>query len=301
LLSRLSTDKLSLVRVSEVWRFPVKSMLGQPQDHALLEPGGVLGDRGYAVVDRSDGKVASAKNPRKWRALLSCRAELVDEPSAGEPPPPARITLPDGTMVTSDDADVDAVLSRFLGRDVALATTAPQGATFEETWPNIDGMAPAEFIDSTRARVDDDESVSDLALGLAAPPGSFFDLAAVHLVTTSTLATLRSLEPASTFAVARFRPNFVIETDDDGFLENQWVGATVRLGADASVNVMMPTMRCVMTTLAQGDLPEDRGVLRAAAGHNRVEISGLGHWACVGAYAGVVTTGIISTGDSVEV
>jgi uncharacterized protein YcbX len=108
-------------------------------------------------------------------------------------------------------------------------------------------------------------------------------------------------QPAGQFVTQRFRPNIVLETQGEGFLENAWVGATVRLGAEASVNVMMPTMRCVMTTLAQGDLPEDRKVLQAATEHNRVEITGLGRWACVGAYAAVVTPGAICTGDAAEV
>jgi len=287
------------MEISELWRFPVKSMLGERRDRLDVGLGGVVGDRAYAVIDQSDGKVASAKNPRKWRSLLACSAEFVDEPAADERPP-VRITLPDGTVVMSDAPDVDAVLSAFLGRAVALADSAPTGATFEETWPAIDGMAPAEFIDSTRARVDEGESVSDLALGLAAPPGSFFDLAPVHLVTTSSLDELARLRPDSAFAVQRFRPNVVIAAEPSGFLENDWTGTTLKLGADARLDVMMPTMRCVMTTLAQGDLPDDRGVLRAATDHNRIEISGLGHWACVGAYASVSAPGAICTGDAIE-
>ena len=289
------------MQISEVWRFPVKSMAGERRDAAVLTADGVLGDRAWAVIDRTDGKVASAKNPRKWRALLACRAEFLDEPVAGGAPAPVRITLPDGRTTTSDAADVDEVLSDHLGRTVTLASAAPQGATFEETWPDVEGMAPSEFIDSTRARVDDGESVSDLALGLAAPPGSFFDLAPVHLVTTSSLAELQKRQPQSEFAVLRFRPNFVIDGTAPGFVENGWVGADVHLGSDAAVNVMMPTMRCVMTTLAQGDLPDDRGVLRAAATHNRVEISGLGEWACIGAYAGVAAPGVVCVGDAVAV
>jgi uncharacterized protein YcbX len=288
------------MEISELWRYPVKSMLGEQPTRSVLTEIGVAGDRAYAVIDGSDGKVASAKNPRKWRALLSCRAEFIDEPDVGEAPPPVRITLPDGTIVTSDDSDVHGVLSRFLGREVTLANAAPQGATFEETWPDIEGMAPAEFIDSTRVRSDEGEAVSDLALGLAAAPGSFFDLAPVHLVTSSSLDELRRKQPGSQFVPQRFRPNVVLETGDDGFVENGWVGATVRLGTDASVNVMMPTMRCVMTTLAQGDLPDDRAVLRTATEHNRVEISGLGHWACVGVYASVLTPGDICVGDAIE-
>jgi uncharacterized protein YcbX len=289
------------MEISEIWRFPVKSMLGERAQSALVTPSGLAGDRAYAVIDRSDGKVASAKNPRKWRALLSCQAELFEDPVADGKPPPVRITLPDGSVTTSEDHDVHDILSRFVGREVTLADTAPQGSTFEETWPDIEGMAPGEFIDSTRVRSDEGEAVSDLALGLAAAPGSFFDLAPMHVVTSSSLAELARLQPGSQFVPQRFRPNFVIDTPAGGFLENGWVGATLRFGQEASLSVMMPTMRCVMTTLAQGDLPDDRAVLRAATDHNRVEISGLGHWACVGAYASVVIPGAVRVGDEVTV
>ena len=281
-----------------MWRFPVKSMLGQQLDRVAVISSGVLGDRAWAVVDANDGKVASAKNPRKWRALLGCRAEFLEEPTEAVPAPDVRITFPDDVTVTSADADVDDSLSEYLGRPVRLTSNVPDAPIFEETWPDVDGMAPTEIIESTRARYDEGESVSDLSLAMAAP-GSFLDLAPIHFLTTASLAEFGRRMPDSEFAIARFRPNFVIDGADDGFAENGWVGSDVRLGA-ATVNVMMPTMRCVMTTLAQGDLPEDRGVLRAASTHNRLEIAGLGKWACVGAYAGVVTPGAVATGDPVS-
>src|SRR2546430_17198836 len=106
-------------------------MLGEQRQTVELTMNGVVGDRAYAVIDRSDGKVASAKNPRKWRALLSCRAEFVSEFHPGDVPPPVRMTFPDGSDVRSDAPDIDAQLSKFLDRDVSLATAAPQGATFE--------------------------------------------------------------------------------------------------------------------------------------------------------------------------
>jgi uncharacterized protein YcbX len=287
------------MRIGGLWRFPVKSMQGEDVDVAEIGPGGVVGDRAYAVIDAADGKVASAKNPRKWAALLECRAEFVEPPSLGALPP-VRVTLPDGTGLRSDEPDVDAKLSAFLGREVRLSATVPQGATFEETWPNIAGLAPTDFIESTRVRTDDSESVSDLALALAAP-GTFFDLAPIHFVTSASLTALTQLEPESAFVTQRFRPNFLLETDDEGFVENGWVGATVELGTDARVSVMMPTMRCVMTTLSQPGLPADGGILRAASAHNRVEITGLGEWACVGAYASVATPGTVHLGDEVRV
>src|SRR5207302_5934399 len=80
----------------------------------------LLGDRAYALVDRSDGKVASAKNPRKWPSLFNFRAALADVPRTGMTMPPVRITLPDGTVLSSEQADIDQILSTALKRPVAL-------------------------------------------------------------------------------------------------------------------------------------------------------------------------------------
>ena len=286
------------MKVNDVWRYPVKSMLGERCESVEVTPNGIVGDRSWAIIDRADGKVASAKNPRKWQVLLQCRAEFLEQPQGLTDRPPVRITLPDGRTTSTDAPDIDAVLTEFLGREVTLASTAPDAPVYEATWPNLDGIAPTDFIANTQARVDAGESVSELPLALAAP-GSFFDVAPVHLVTTSTLERLCDLQPTTDFNIRRFRPNFVIDGAADGFAENEWVGANLQLGPRATVNVMMPTMRCVMTTLAQEVLPLDRGVLRTVADHNRVEISGLGTWACVGSYAGVVEPGTVSVDDSV--
>jgi uncharacterized protein len=51
--------------IVSLWRYPVKSMMGEELNAAEVTSGGLLGDRAYALVDSSDGKVASAKNPRK--------------------------------------------------------------------------------------------------------------------------------------------------------------------------------------------------------------------------------------------
>src|SRR5204863_8669805 len=122
--------------------------------------------------------------------------------------------------------------------------------------------------------------------------GTFFDLAVLHMMTSATLDQLRSLNPAATFDVRRYRPNLLIETDDGaGFVENEWSGRTVELGSEARATVTIPTMRCVITTLEQEELPRDRETLRTIAEHNRVDIPGYGVWACAGAYADVAATG----------
>ena len=284
--------------VAALWRYPVKSMLGEQLESVEVTERGLVGDRGYAVIDVETGKVASAKHPGKWSVLLQLRARYTDEPAAGAPVPAVVITFADGTERTSDDTDIDDVLSTLVGRRVHLAAQPPPGSVYEEVWPNdVDGMAPDEFIDATTvATTPEGERISDITISMAAPPGTFFDLSTLHVVTASTLATLQT-------DVRRFRPNAVVDDTDDGrpFSENDWVGRTLAFGADARARVDLPTMRCVMTTLAQPGLEQDRSVLQNLTRMNRIEISGLGVWACAGAYATVTGTGRVAVGDRFDV
>src|ERR671937_2353510 len=113
-----STPQNGLGSVVSLWRYPVKSMMGEELNATEVTERGLLGDRAYALVDSSDGKVASAKNPRKWPQLFDFRAAFVDTPRPGAKVPPVRITLPDGTAVTSQQSDLNQVLSRALNREV---------------------------------------------------------------------------------------------------------------------------------------------------------------------------------------
>jgi len=242
-----------------------------------ITKGGLLGDRAYAVVDSSDGKVASAKNPRKWPTLFDFRAALADAPRPGVKLPPVRIILPDGTIVNSDQPDVHQILSKVLKREVKLSALAGvRTATAEEYWPDIEGL-------------DHRDTVTDFGL----PEATFFDCALVHLLTTATLDRLRELYPQGRFEVRRFRPNIVVETanDDKDFVENAWIGQILALGDAVRLSITGPCPRCVMTTLPQGDLPRDTGILRTAAQHNRAN---------VGVYASVVQGGKVRRGDSVR-
>ena len=286
--------------IAALWRYPVKSMLGEQVDEAELGPVGIPGDRAYALIDQSDGRVASAKHPAKWGALLGYRARFVEPPVSGKGVAAVTVTFPDGSEVRSDDPGVHERLSRALGRDVVLASQAPEHPVFEEVWPDVPGIAPAEFIESVATGRDEvGDTVSDIALAMGAPPGTFFDLAPLHLLTTATLDRLSRLDPGATHDARRYRPNLVVSAAADAFVEDGWVGRTVGLGADARATVMLSTMRCVMVTLPQADLPRDRRTLRGIAEHNRVEIPGLGTWACAGVYAGVAASGVVRVGDPV--
>ena len=275
--------------VVALWRYPVKSMMGEELNSADVTERGLLGDRAFALLDASDGKVASAKNPRKWGKLFDFRASLSEPPRLGEALPPVRITFPDGTIMTSDDRGIEEALSHASGRQVSLASSAPERATLEEYWPDIEGLSHRE-------------AVTDEPMAFAAP-GTFFDATPVHLLTTATLDRLRQVYPQGRFDVRRFRPNIVVKPDAEaiGFVENDWVGRTLTLGDEARLSVSIPCPRCVMTTLAQGDLPSDPGILRAAAQHNRVRIPVLDQeMPSVGVYAVVSHGGLIRRGDPVR-
>src|SRR5262249_35657097 len=85
--------------VASIWRYPVKSMLGEESNATEVSDRGLLGDRAYALVDGSDGKVATAKNPRKWPNLFAFRAAFVEPPRIDGKAPPVQISLPNGTVV----------------------------------------------------------------------------------------------------------------------------------------------------------------------------------------------------------
>ena len=88
--------------IVSLWRYPVKSMLGEELNATAVTKRGLLGDRAYALVDSADGKIASAKNPRKWPGLFDCRAAFVDVPRTGAKAPPVRVALQDGSSVNSE-------------------------------------------------------------------------------------------------------------------------------------------------------------------------------------------------------
>jgi MOSC domain-containing protein len=269
--------------VVSIWRYPVKSMLGEELNSSYITERGLVGDRSYALIDQKTGMVASAKNPRKWGKLFDFRAAFIED----TPPqvvenilPPVRITFPDGTHIYSDQADdIDHALSSVLGREVTLMRANLEKPSYEEYWPDIEGLAERD-------------KVTDEAM----PPQTFFDIAVIHIFTTSTINRLRELYPEGRFEVRRFRPNIVVESASqekkNDFIENLWVGKKLTIGEDIVLKVTAPCTRCVMITLPQADLPKDLGILRTVAQYNQVT---------AGVYATVHEGGTIRRGDQVRV
>ena len=285
--------------VGALWRFPVKSMLGEELDQVDVDEGGIVGDRAFALVDVETGKVASAKHPKVWPDLLRCRASFVEPPRVDEPSPPVRIELADGTSVMSDGPDVDAVLSGFFGREVRLARAAPEDFTIDQYHPDQEHLDPQGHRDEVTETKLGNALFNEVGMPSPLPEGSFLDVFPVSVITTSALDHLGELQPGSTFDVRRFRMNIVVATPADGFVENSWIGGAIDVGERVKLVVPVPDPRCVMTTVAQEGLERDPQVLKALAKHNRLDFAGAGLYPCAGVYAVVASSGTIRSGDPV--
>lgn len=169
----------------------------------------------------------------------------------------------------------DAAYSRALGREVRLVDSAPPGTLLRRAHTLMDANP--------------DGATEDVFAVLA--PGTLFDAAPIHLVTTSSLRAVQS-------DARRFRPNLVIETDEEGLLENAW--QSVRIG-DVELRVLEPTPRCIVPSLEQHGLPADTELLRKLVAKNRLHVpSARGTFACLGVYALVVKAGEVRVGDDVS-
>jgi hypothetical protein len=272
----MNQPQMDAEKVVSIWRYPLKSMIGEELNSSYITERGLLGDRTYALIDQETGNVVSAKNPRKWGTLFDFHASFRDPIKDVKNIPPIRITFPDGTQIYSDQADINHNLSKVLGRQVSIMKASLVKPSYEEYWPNIEGLTQRNIVTTE-----------------AMPPKTFFDIAVIHILTTCTINRLRQLYPEGRFEVRRFRPNIVIESEsgEKDFIENSWVGKKLAIGNDILLNINAPCTRCVMTTLPQADLPKDLGILHTVAKYNQVH---------AGVYASVHRGGTIYRGDAVQ-
>lgn len=217
--------------------------------------------------------------------LLGCAARTQDNSNE------VLVQLPGGSVHKAGDGVLDHLLSSLTGRGVWLERAAPANAALERSHPEA---VLAEGLDA-------EVGMDMLTLGQAAPQGTFFDYAPLHLIASATLDSLGAGQPDGPFEAARYRPNIVIQSPPGsaGFPENGWVDGTLRIGAEVTLRVVLASPRCAIPSLAHGSLPPRPAALRAAAERNRVEIPGFGNQPCAGVYASVVNEGAIRPGDIV--
>lgn len=287
-----------VLRVAEVWRYPVKSMGGEQIADADVGLMGIPFDRGWAVRDEKAGAIRSARYiPR----LLMCSARYLSGTNAGLVPH-VEITLPDGSTVCSDDTLVNRKLSDALGRDLTLWSLKPPNEIEHlRLGPNalITGDANSEW--RMQFGLQDDEPMPDFSAmsptllrelaELASPRGTYFDAFPFNIITTSSIRHLQEHLPGVDLDVRRFRPNLLIDDVGAGHavIERQWLGRTIRVGA-AEFNVVMEAPRCTMIAAEQpGGIVRNSTITRTIVREMKQSIS---------AYCEVRQAGMIRIGDT---
>ena len=282
-----------LGRISEIHRYPVKSMQGEQLPSVEVDSDGIRGDRVWAVRDEGRGGIEGA---RKLPSLLNCRASFVESvPPTGECPVP-EIEFTDGARLRADDPELARKLGAEAGQKFSL-------------WPRV----PAEQIEHyKRGAADSDDFMAELrsifgrledeplpdlgsfpteSLTSATIPGTYFDCYPLLLMTKTSLASMAAAQPESSFDARRFRANLLINSEQtEGFPENAWVGKRLRVGS-AIFEIAMECPRCVMTTHGFGDIPKDPKIMRTLVKQNAGNL---------GVYAAVATPGTVREGDVIE-
>ena len=250
-----------MAHLASIWLHPVKSLQGHQLDVGVVEPDGLRGDRGWGIRDEATGRILTA---RREPRLLEAAGALTDD---GQP----EITLPDGAVLRGPGPATDAALGDWLGRPVALVAAAGGPG------------APAEFF----ADATDDTSQ---ALEWTMPAGRFVDALPLLVLTTASLRAGAKHHPDGAWDVRRFRPNLLIDVEDEGWVEDGWCGRTVRVG-EVELVPQAPCVRCTMVTRPQPDLDRDLEIYKTVARH---------HDGNLGVWATVTTPGTVRPGDPIE-
>ncbi len=275
--------KASLINI---YRYPVKSMVGETVSEADIGEAGIAGDRGWAVRDEKRGGIRGAKKIPQLMALAAHTGPLAP-----------LITAPDGDSALASSEGINEWLSQKLGHPVTLwpllpadqldhyRRGAPDTEDFEQELRAVFGRLP-------------DEPLPDLTgfeelLEFESPPGTYFDAFSISILSEQSLATMNQLDDESRFDVRRFRPNLLVDIPDTDhpFPEQAWVGRTVSVGS-VRLKIDSTCPRCSMTTHGFDDLPRDTQIMRKLVAHSEGNL---------GIYASVVQAGTVCAGDSVTV
>jgi uncharacterized protein YcbX len=262
-----------------IHRYPLKSAAAEHIETTMIGKNGLEGDRTWTCLDE-DGTIGSAKQPRLWETLLEVKATY--EPNAG-----VKITAPGQRPVTAGSPEADEALSTWLGRPVRLTREAQQKLRRHHWWPDEPGMIPEWAADA--------QPGGDAVVDVRAADGRFFDFGPVHLVTTGALEQLSS-EHGQKVDPIRFRPNLMLDLPAD-----PEPGQRIGLGPDAVLEVVVPTPRCVIPSLAHTKNQPDRALLKTLAEHHREDVPGFGRATCFGFYANVIAEGAVTIGDEARV
>jgi uncharacterized protein YcbX len=278
---------MSEITLTEIHRYPVKSMLGETPSEVIVSERGIQGDRAWATRDEVRGGIRGAK---KLPQLMLFGARSIDGNTS-------EITAPDGSTCLTSSDEMNHWLSEKLDHSVTLwpllppdhlehyRRGAPDSEDFEQELREIFGRTPDEPLPDLSAFAE--------VIEFESPPGTYFDAFPIMLMTQQSLDTMSHAAPNSAFDEKRFRANFILDVggSTDRFPEQAWIGKELHIG-EVVLKVIDTCPRCSMTTHATDTLPRDTDIMR----HLVTTAEGN-----LGVYAKVVRGGIIAQGQTVTV
>jgi uncharacterized protein YcbX len=254
-------------RVESLWRYPVKSMRGEPLEAAFVGFPGVYGDRVYAIRSSASSKGFPYFTGRDQGQMLRYGA---------------RFRYPDRMAAPPNLAEAEAlgpgITPLYAGwDDLAVDVETPTGEVLAVDDPRL--------LDLLRQGARDGHELSVIRSERALTDCRPFSL--------FSLQTARQLsdELGVELGTQRFRANAYIDLRlDVGFGENHWVGRRLRIGAKAEIAVTDRDPRCKMITLDPDTGLANPEVMRRVARD---------HGGTAGVYGAVLVEGVIRAGDEI--
>ncbi|MGH3165707.1 MAG: MOSC domain-containing protein [Trebonia sp.] len=277
------------IRVTGIYRYPVKSCRGERLDASAVDPWGLAGDRRWMIVDADGSPVTGREYPR-----LVLVAPSVDTSNVDNSNRVMRFTapgMPDLTVGFPGGGESRLVPVNVWKKSSLVAAQADDEASEWLTKITGDPVRLVYLDDPTRRRVDPDYSLDTDRV-------SFADGFPLLMVSEASLARLNDWiaegpnPDAAPLPVARFRPNVVI-SGASPWQEDEW--RSIRIG-DVTFRSPKGSDRCVFTTVDPDTAVKGREPLVTLARHRR--------------WAGKVWFGVnlipdapgtISAGDVVEI
>ena len=252
-------------RVDSLWRYPVKSMGGEPLAAAFVGFSGIYGDRIYAFRSTAQPAGFPFLTGREQAQMLLYRPRFRQPDKAAEP--------------------VNLAAAEALGPGVTPLFAEPGELAVDVEVPTGEVLA-----------IDDPALLDRLGGG----PGSLALLRSDHRALTDCrpislfgLGTARQLaaEVGSAVDARRFRANIYADLGAEaGFAEDGFVGRRVRLGAKVELAILERDPRCKMITLDPDTAAANPEILRRVA---------RGHDGKAGVYGAVLVEGMVRPGDDI--
>lgn len=215
-------------RVETLWRYPVKSMMGEQLSEAFLGFGGVYGDRRYAFLSSAAPEDFPYFTAREKHLMLLHRASYRH---------PDKMAMPNG---------------RLTAADAAIEVETPAGEQLPVDDPRL--------IDLLREGVAERHHVT-----LMRSEKAIVDSRPISIFSLQTAGQL-GLEVGADLDKRRFRANLYVElTAGGGFAEDHWVGRKLAIGREVVVEVLKRNKRCKLITLDPDSAEANPEVMKRVA------------------------------------